>query len=93
MNGQYREIPTKSILSVIAALLYFVSPIDAIPDFLLGFGFIDDAAIIAFTVRQISKDLDSFKQWKENNGQEKKILTDKNLDAEIITDDKKDEEE
>ena len=67
ISGQYREIPTKSILSVIAALLYFVSPIDAIPDFLLGFGYIDDAAVIAFTVRQISKDLDLFKQWKEKN--------------------------
>ncbi|MBP0725844.1 DUF1232 domain-containing protein [Bacillus sp. RG28] len=88
INGQYREIPTKSILSVIAALLYFVSPIDAIPDFLLGFGYIDDAAVIAFTVRQISKDLDSFKLWKEKNEQDKNTI----LDAEIIQDSSKKDE-
>lgn len=33
-NGSYKGLPWKSLLSVIAVLLYFVSPIDIIPDFL-----------------------------------------------------------
>ncbi len=35
------------------AALYFLSPIDAIPDFLLGFGQLDDAGLIALAVAAI----------------------------------------
>ena len=38
--------PAKSRLIIIAALAYFVSPFDAIPDFMLGLGFLDDASIL-----------------------------------------------
>ncbi|HBS46492.1 MAG TPA: DUF1232 domain-containing protein, partial [Paenibacillus sp.] len=36
------------------ALAYFISPIDAIPDAILGLGFTDDAAIIAAGIKAIS---------------------------------------
>ncbi|QSF46892.1 YkvA family protein [Paenibacillus tianjinensis] len=36
------------------ALAYFISPLDTIPDALLGLGFTDDAAIIAAAVRAIA---------------------------------------
>ncbi|MEK4064289.1 MULTISPECIES: YkvA family protein [Paenibacillus] len=36
------------------ALAYFISPIDAIPDALLGLGLTDDAAIIAAGIRAIA---------------------------------------
>ncbi|KWX78653.1 hypothetical protein AML91_04670 [Paenibacillus jilunlii] len=36
------------------ALAYFISPIDAIPDALIGLGLTDDAAIIAAGVRAIA---------------------------------------
>jgi uncharacterized membrane protein YkvA (DUF1232 family) len=36
------------------ALAYFISPIDAIPDALIGIGFTDDAAVIAAGFRAIS---------------------------------------
>lgn len=38
----------------IAALVYFISPIDAIPDVIPGAGFIDDAAAIAAAVAAIA---------------------------------------
>ncbi|WP_455675099.1 YkvA family protein [Pradoshia sp.] len=62
---EYTEIPTRSILAIIAAILYFVTPIDVIPDFILGLGFADDAAVIAFTVKQIQDDLEKYKLWSE----------------------------
>lgn len=64
-KGEYRKIPTGSVLMIIATILYFVSPIDIIPDFLVGLGIFDDAAVIGFTLKQISSDLDKFKLWKE----------------------------
>ena len=59
----YQHAPYKSIVAIIAGLIYFVSPIDLIPDFLPG-GLIDDAAVISFVFKQVHKDLDDFKEWK-----------------------------
>lgn len=44
--------PARARLTLFGALAYFVSPIDLIPDFLLGVGFTDDAAVLlaAYTV-------------------------------------------
>ncbi|MEH7351042.1 MULTISPECIES: YkvA family protein [Gottfriedia] len=69
INGSYRDISTKSILTVIGALIYFVSPIDAIPDFIVGLGFLDDATILAYTFKQLNKDIEKYKIWKENNNE------------------------
>ena len=35
---------------LIAALAYFVMPVDLIPDFIAGFGFTDDAAVLATAI-------------------------------------------
>ena len=69
VKGEYKEIPTKSIISIIAAIIYFVSPIDFIPDFIVGLGFADDAAIIGFTIKQITEDLEKFKLWQAKQEQ------------------------
>ena len=39
--------PARARLTLIAALAYFVSPFDMVPDFLLGLGFLDDASVLA----------------------------------------------
>jgi uncharacterized membrane protein YkvA (DUF1232 family) len=64
-KGEYRVIPTSTVLAVIGAIIYFVSPIDIVPDFLAGLGILDDAAVIAFTIKKISIELENFKEWKE----------------------------
>ena len=69
VKGEYREIPTKTIISIIAAIVYFVSPVDFIPDFIAGLGFADDAAIIGFTIKQIAEELEKFKLWKAKQEQ------------------------
>lgn len=69
-KGEYRKIPTGSLLTILASILYFVSPIDLIPDFLAGIGILDDAAVLAFVYKQISADLEKFKAWKESELQE-----------------------
>ncbi|HPD39921.1 MAG TPA: YkvA family protein, partial [Mesotoga infera] len=64
-QGNYREIPVKTIILITAALIYFVSPADAIPDFIIGIGFVDDGAVIAYVFSSLSEDIESFKSWKE----------------------------
>ncbi|MDN3596093.1 YkvA family protein [Zunongwangia endophytica] len=65
-NGDYREIPFNIVAGVGAALLYVLSPIDLIPDFIPVIGYLDDAAVIAFSLSLIEKDLAVYKVWKEN---------------------------
>lgn len=65
-KGEYRDISKKTIVMIVATVIYFVSPIDLIPDFLVGLGIFDDVAVIGFTAKQISKELERFKSWKDN---------------------------
>lgn len=65
INGDYRRIPYGSLLMIVGAILYFVMPVDTIPDFLAVLGLTDDAAVIAFTIKKVKKDLDQFIEWKQ----------------------------
>ncbi len=64
--GNYRQIPVGSILTMLAGLLYFVSPIDAILDFIPGLGITDDAVVLGFVIKQMGSDLEKYRIWKSN---------------------------
>lgn len=63
-EGRYTELPKSTVIMVIISLIYLVSPIDIIPDFLIG-GFVDDAAVIAYVIKNISEELNQYKEWKK----------------------------
>lgn len=65
-SRQYTAVPWKTIVSVVAAIIYFVSPLDFIPDLIPILGLTDDAIVIAFIVKQIRADLDNFLVWEES---------------------------
>ncbi|WP_037318091.1 YkvA family protein [Salegentibacter sp. Hel_I_6] len=65
-NGNYREVPFNVVAAIGGALLYVLSPIDLIPDFIPIIGYLDDAAVVAFCLNLIEKDLISYKVWKRN---------------------------
>ncbi|UKS56857.1 YkvA family protein [Exiguobacterium acetylicum] len=64
-SGEYRNIRRTTILKVIGALIYLVSPIDLVPDFVLGFGFADDIAVILFVTKTIFEELTRFSDWQD----------------------------
>jgi len=55
-NGFY-EIPWATVAASTAALLYFLNPLDVIPDFLPGIGLLDDALVIAICFKMVQSDL------------------------------------
>lgn len=80
-RGEYRKIPTGSIVTIIASIIYFVSPIDLVPDFLVGLGLVDDAAVIGLVLKQITSDLEKFKIWKETHLSGDGIIDEELLDT------------
>ena len=51
-------------LMIAGALAYVVFPIDIIPDFILGVGFLDDAFVLGFIVKQLATEIDKYKKFK-----------------------------
>ena len=66
LKGTYRDVSVKSIVIFIVALAYIISPIDLIPDYILGLGQIDDAAILGLSLYFLEKSLMKYKEWKDN---------------------------
>ncbi len=65
--GKYREVPWKTIAISLGAIIYFVNPFDAVPDFLPGVGYLDDALVIGVTAQSIKTALDAFKIWEKSD--------------------------
>ena len=70
VSGEYREVSTQTMVTVAAAIVYFVVPFDGIPDFLFGWGLVDDAAVISYVVAQLSSELEAFAVWQEAQEQD-----------------------
>lgn len=63
---QYQRIPWTALLLVAGAVVYFVMPIDLIPDVLAGIGFVDDVAVVSAAVRSVQDELDRFREWEQD---------------------------
>lgn len=64
-QGNYRNIPYKTISAAVVGLLYVLNPIDIIPDFIPFIGYIDDVLVLKFCLKLIKKDLLKYKTWKD----------------------------
>ncbi len=64
VSGEYRQVSARSLILIVAAVLYFVVPLDLVPDFLLGLGLIDDAAVIGYVYSVVSAELRDFESWR-----------------------------
>lgn len=65
INGSYRDVSTQTKVLVLGGLLYFLSPIDLVPDFIAGLGLLDDAALIGWIVSSLRGDLRKFRGWED----------------------------
>ena len=64
-KGEYRAVSKPALVAVVAGLLYFLSPLDAIPDWIPGLGFIDDLAVLSWIMRKWAGELDAFRAWRD----------------------------
>lgn len=70
IRGQYKDVPIGTIIGVIGVIMYFILPIDAIPDFFPGVGYLDDAAVVSGSLYLVKNDLDEYMRWRILTGQD-----------------------
>ena len=63
-SGEYTGIPGTTIAAAVAVLIYFLSPIDLIPDFIPVLGLLDDVALVAWFSTTIKHELEKFADWE-----------------------------
>lgn len=63
-KGVYTKVPWFTIATIAFSFLYILNPLDIIPDFIPGLGYIDDMAVITFGLRFIESDLHNYLDWK-----------------------------
>lgn len=63
VSGKYNDYSLTTLLLIIGVIIYVVSPIDIIPDFIPG-GFIDDAAVVAYACNSANEELGKYRAWK-----------------------------
>ncbi|HEX2786943.1 MAG TPA: YkvA family protein [Ignavibacteria bacterium] len=61
---RYTQVPWRTVGLITAALLYFINPLDIIPDILPIFGYTDDAVAFAAIFKSIQTDLKNYCHWK-----------------------------
>jgi uncharacterized membrane protein YkvA (DUF1232 family) len=64
-QGRYREVPWLTVLTATAAIVYFVTPVDFIPDFIAGLGLLDDAAVLTWALSAVGRSLAEFRAWEQ----------------------------
>ena len=58
---EYSGVSNANLVLIVGAAVYFLMPVDLVPDFIVGLGFADDAAVIAWGVHAVRDELAKFK--------------------------------
>ena len=64
-KGEYKHIPYQTVLLIVATLVYFLMPMDFLPDILVGIGLFDDVALIGWTIGAIQSDINHFRTYEK----------------------------
>ena len=64
VSGEYTGVPTSTVAAAVAVLIYFISPIDLIPDFIPVLGLLDDVALVAWFSTTLKHEMDRFQEWE-----------------------------
>ena len=66
-KGNYTSVPWFTIAAIAGSLLYVLSPLDLVPDFIPGIGYLDDITVLTIVVGWIDSDLHRYLDWKLEN--------------------------
>ena len=67
IKKEYTDIPIGTIIAIISAVVYIVSPVDIIPDFIPGMGYLDDAAVVVACLKLVGGDVEEYVKWRDES--------------------------
>ncbi len=76
VGGRYVKYNGYKLTLIVAVLIYVVTPLDLIPDWIPGAGFFDDAALIGYIVKMTDKELNRYYKW---NREQRQVSKDRDL--------------
>ena len=68
ISGEY-PLPAWAIAAIIGAIIYVVSPIDAVPDFTPVAGWLDDGAVVTAVVKGLEEVIKAYIKYKKERNQ------------------------
>ena len=74
VQGKYTTVPYGTILAVLSALIYFLAPIDIVPDFIPLAGYLDDMAVLGLCMNMVKTDIETYDKWRQSQGLIRKIV-------------------
>lgn len=65
MEGSFTSVSKTEIIPIIAAFVYFVSPVDVFPDYIPAFGYLDDAFVIGLVASMTKETVDLYQKKRK----------------------------
>ena len=63
-SGKYTSFSNSSIFLFVFGLVYFLTPVDLVPDFLPGLGLVDDMSLLYWIFKNLGKDIERYEEWR-----------------------------
>ncbi|GHB29884.1 YkvA family protein [Salinicola rhizosphaerae] len=64
VKGRYRPVPWAAFGWMALAVVYLVSPLDLIPDFIAVLGLADDVVIVGWLLTRVDRSLADYRRWR-----------------------------
>jgi len=69
LQGRYTDLPWRTVMTAMVAVVYFVVPTDIVPDWIAGLGLFDDVAVLSWAIHAIRTDYAAFRAWETGDPQ------------------------
>ena len=66
ISGTYKMKSMRVFIMLLAAIIYFINPIDLIPDFVFGIGLADDLAVLTWVYKVAYDEVTLFRNWEDS---------------------------
>lgn len=67
INGTYQGLSSRSVGLIALGLIYFITPVDLIPDFIPFIGYVDDMSVLLAVGKSLQTDIVKFRVWENTS--------------------------
>jgi len=67
VNGTYQGLSSRSLGMIALGLIYFITPVDLIPDFIPFIGYVDDLSVLLAVGKSLQTDIVKFRVWENTS--------------------------